>query len=241
MKILLTPEKYYNIKHFAELKITSLEGFVNKLLAAKGLKRRKNLKEALIKLFQTSYAYSKMGYQKIGISSSTFSQLLLCSKQTVFNFLSDIKQHSSDLITVEKKLDPTGRYRNFFHVNSSALKQISDILTEEEHKQIEQLLQELNLNKTVDEVLQKIKQDKGLSNKQLKKEIKRLLKKKEEFKKYLLNLFGNKLSFEEVKKQLESKGANNPDFINAVYKLLQKGHSLKSAIQTASIKYKPIV
>lgn len=239
MEVLLTPQKYSNIKHFADLRITSLEVFVNQLLIQKDLQRRKNLKEALLKLFQTSFAYSKMGYKKIGVSSSTFADLLLCSKQTVFNFLSDIREHFSDIIKVEKKIDSTGRLRNFFQVDTSALQQMSDILTEEEHKQIEELLKELNIKKSVDEVVKTIKKDKNLTNKQLKKKIKQLLKKKEEFKNYLLGLFGNDLNLEELKQTLEAKGMNNPNFINAVYKLMKKGRSLESAIGFARIKYKP--
>ncbi|NPA52705.1 MAG: hypothetical protein GXO22_07400, partial [Aquificae bacterium] len=67
MYIILTPEKYQNIKHFSDLKITSLENFVNSQLKAKGLHRRKNLKEALLTLIKVSFAYSKMGYKQIGV------------------------------------------------------------------------------------------------------------------------------------------------------------------------------
>lgn len=241
MEILLTPQKYFNIKHFSDLRITSLEGFVNQLLIQKGLHRRKNLKEALIKLFQTSFAYSKMGYKSIGISSSTFSDLLVCSKQTVFNFLSDIKKYFSDIITIEKKIDQTGRFRNFFKVKTSALQQISDILTEEEHKQIEQLLESLNIKKSVNEVLQEIKKDKNLSNKELKKEIKQLLKKKEQFKQYLLQLFGQNINLEELKEKLKARGINNPDFIKTVLKMVKNGRDFESAIEMAKIKYSPTV
>ena len=239
MEILLTPQKYFNIKHFSDLRITSLEGFVNQLLIQKGLHRRKNLKEALVKLFQTSFAYSKMGYTSIGISSSTFSDLLVCSKQTVFNFLKDLKKHFSDIVTIEKKIDQTGRFRNFFKLKTSALQQISDILTEEEHKQIENLLESLNIKKSVNEVLQEIKKDKNLSNKQLKKEIKQLLKKKEQFKQYLLQLFEPNIDFEEIKKTLLDRGMNNPDFIKTVYKMMKNGRTLEDAISNAEIKYRP--
>jgi len=241
MDIILTPEKYANIKHFSDLRISSLEIFTTNIVSQKGLQRRKNLKEALEKLIKVSFAYSKMGYKEIGVSSSTFQKLLACSKQTVFNFLRDIKKHFSHIITVEKKLDKTGRFRNFFKVNTQTIQQLSDILSEQEHKEIEKILEELNLKVSINETLEKIKKDKNLTNKELKKEIKHLLKKKEQFKNYLLQLFQKELSFEKIKETLEAKGANNPDFINAVYKLIQKGHNIKSAVEMAKIKYSPVV
>jgi len=244
MNAVLTPDKYQNIKHFSDLKITSLEAFVNSQLKAKGLHRRKNLKEALLTIFKVSFAYSKMGYKQIGVSSSTFQNLLVCSKQTVFNFLKDIKTHFGHLIKIEKTLDPTGRYRNFFQVDVASIQSLSELLTEEEHKEIEELIKQLELNATVEEVLTKVKQDKKLSNKKLKEEIKNLLKQKQQFKQYLLELYQNQTKqTQQIEKFLKEKyNANNPDFIKAVKKLIEeKGRTLLEAAEIAKIKYPPTV
>ncbi|NPA16979.1 MAG: hypothetical protein GXO05_04460 [Aquificae bacterium] len=233
---------YQNLKHFSDLKITSLENFVNTLMKQKGLQRRKNLKEALLTLIKVSFAYSKMGYKKIGVSSSTFQNLLVCSKQTVFNFLKDIKNHFGHLIKIEKALDPTGRYRNFFQVDVASIQSLSELLTEEEHREIENLIKQLNLNTSVEEVLTRIKQDKKLTAKQLKKEIKSLLKQKQQFKQYLIKLFSKPLrQTQDIEKFLKEKyNANNPDFIKAVKKLVEeKGRTPLEAAEIAKIKYPP--
>ncbi len=242
--VILYPENYLNLKHFSELKITSLENFVNSKLLQKELHRRKNLKVALETIIKVAFAYSKMGYKKIGISSSTFQNLLLCSKQTVFNFLNDIKQHFSDIIKVERTVDTTGRYRNFFEVNIEAVNQLSELLTEEEHRQLSSILKQLNISKSTEEILQLIKQDKKASNKELKQIIKKLLKKKEQFRYYLKQLLTNstqkELTYETVEKMLEGR-ANNPDFIKAVEKLMKKGRNLQEAFEIAKVKYPPLV
>ncbi|WP_457642631.1 hypothetical protein [Persephonella sp.] len=242
MQVLLTPEKYSNLKHFSDLNIPSLNNFLNRLLTSKGLHRRKNLKEALSTLIKVSFAYQKMGYKQIGVSSSTFQKLLVCSKQTVFNFLKDIRTHFDHIVKINKTIDTTGRYRNFFEIDIDSIQSLSEILTEEEHQEIENLIKQLQLDASVEEVLTKIKQDKKLNKKNLKKEIKTLLKQKEKFKQYLLKLFGQSQTDKDIENYLKEKyNANNPDFIKAVKKLVEKGRSILEAAETAKIKYPPKV
>ncbi len=241
----LTQSKHQNLKHFSELQIPSLENFLNQLLISKGLHRRKNLKEALLTLIKVSFAYQKMGYKQIGVSSSTFQKLLICSKQTVFNFLKDIRTHFDHIIKINKTIDQTGRYRNFFEIDINSIQSLSDILTEEEHQEIENLIKQLQLDVSVEEVLTKIKQNKKLNKKNLKKEIKNLLKQKEKFKQYLLNLFGQQINKDKdtnIENYLKEKyNANNPDFIKAVKKLVGKGRTPLEAAEAARIKYPPRV
>jgi len=243
MEVILTPDKYYSLKHFSDLRIPSIEAFVNRNLLDKGLQRRKNLKEALITIIKVSYAYSKMKYEKIGISSSTFQNLILCSKQTVFNVLNDIRTHFNNLIKIEKKLDATGRFRNFFTVDLTQIEQLTDLLTEEEKQQIEDAIKQLQLNITVEDVLSHLKKERKLTYKELKKQIKKMLKQKQQFLAYLRSIAqgtaNNTDNLEDKIKQIFNIDAVNPRFLQAVEKLLNTGHTLKDAIAIAKTKYDP--
>ncbi|WP_457626182.1 hypothetical protein [Persephonella sp.] len=249
--IILTPQSYNNLQHFSELKITSLENFVNQNLLQKNLHRRKNLKEALQTILKVAFVYRKMGYEEIGISSSTFQNLLICSKQTVFNFISDMKKHFSGIIEIKTKIDSTGRYRNFFKVKEETFTHLTQTLTEEETKQIKELIQEAKADITVEDLLQHIKKEKNLTFNQLRKEIKKMLKKKEQFKAYLRQIAQTKkaektknLSLQEIKAEAEKilkKEITNPEYLQAVHRLMKEGKDLKTACIYASIKYDPVM
>lgn len=238
--VILNPQNYLNLNYFSDLKLTSVENFINQLLASKGLHRRKNLKEALMKIITTSAAYSKMGYQEIGISSLTFQKLLLCSKQTVFNFLSDIKNHLSDIVEVHVKLSPDGRLRNFFKVKQEALQQLSDLLTEEEHRQLEELLKQIGYEGTVEDAIKTIKEKENLSRKELKKFIRKRLKQKQQFLAYLKKLLlGDNITIETVIKEIEKTVGvkpENEEYIKFVYEKRKEGHNITTAVKKAIYK-----